>query len=110
MPSPEVDLEFAVAVPADRVRQDGEIRIAQALARHTRKLDPTRPVTSALCMVGGDAKRTWEDTDAIFDALDIGGYNYQFREYRKDHERQPARSSVHRTFSAALRLGFTCRR
>ena len=30
-------------------------------------------------------------TDAVFAALDIGGYNYMWREYRSDHERLPQR-------------------
>jgi beta-galactosidase len=48
-----------------------------------------RPVSSAICGVwdGG----TWTDTDGVFDNLDVGGYNYQFANYRPDHERRPQR-------------------
>ncbi len=70
-------------------RSDGA-KIAQNLANHIRKLDNTRPITSAICGVWDDL-RTWEDTDAVFAALDIGGYNYQWQKYRSDHERCPDR-------------------
>ena len=48
-------------------------RIGARLADEVRRLDPTRPVTSAICPVG---KAPWTDTDGLFAALDIGGYNY----------------------------------
>jgi beta-galactosidase len=64
--------------------------IARALAEKVRGLDPTRPVTSAICGVW-DKSHTWVDTDPVFATLDIGGYNYQWREYRSDHERHPER-------------------
>ncbi len=70
-------------------RSDGA-EIARTLAAHVRSLDPTRPITSAICGVW-DEHRTWEDTDAVFAALDVGGYNYQWKQYRPDHERHPAR-------------------
>lgn len=75
----------------ERDGRSGGAAIARALAQHTRALDPTRPVTAALCDVWSHAGRTWMDTDPVFAVLDIGGYNYQWREYRKDHERQPGR-------------------
>lgn len=64
--------------------------IARMLADKVRSLDPTRPVTSAICGVWDD-KRTWVDTDAVFAHMDVGGYNYQWREYASDHERHPER-------------------
>jgi beta-galactosidase len=57
------------------------------LAEHVRALDPTRPITSAICFVDGP----WVTTDAVFAALDVGGYNYQYKQYRSDHERVPER-------------------
>lgn len=65
-------------------------QIARMLAGGVRALDPTRPVTSAICGVW-DKERTWEDTDAVFAALDVGGYNYQWRQYLPDHKRRPER-------------------
>ncbi len=64
--------------------------IAQMLASHVHSLDPTRPITAAMCGVWDGAWK-WPDTDTIFSTLDVGGYNYLWAEYAKDHERQPAR-------------------
>lgn len=74
----------------ERDGRSGGEQIARALADYTRKLDPTRPVTAAICGVW-DQHRTWEDTDVVFKALDIGGYNYQWQMYEPDHERHPER-------------------
>jgi len=70
-------------------RSDGA-RIARRLADYVRKLDPTRPVTAAICSTW-DNLRTWEDTDPVFAALDVGGYNYQWRRYQTDHQRDARR-------------------
>jgi beta-galactosidase len=63
--------------------------IAHMLAEHIRNADPTRAVTAGVN--GGGDRWPWEETDAIFSALDVGGYNYQERQYRSDHERDPDR-------------------
>lgn len=65
-------------------------RIAKMLADHVRIVDPTRPITAAICGVEGN----WRDTDGLFAELDIGGYNYQRGNYRPDHERLPDRIMV----------------
>lgn len=64
---------------------------ARMLAQYIRKLDSTRPVTSA---VNG----LWPDKDPYFAELDISGYNYSFGGdhgqksiFEKDHERIPDR-------------------
>jgi beta-galactosidase len=69
-------------------RSDGALW-ARRLADQIRALDPTRPITAAIN--GGHDRWPWEQTDLVFSALDVGGYNYQERQYRPDHERQPAR-------------------
>jgi len=69
-------------------RSEGEAW-AHKLADHIRALDPTRPITAA--MNGGGGRWPWEQTDVVFAALDVGGYNYQERQYRPDHERHPGR-------------------
>ncbi|MGE5528965.1 MAG: glycoside hydrolase family 2 TIM barrel-domain containing protein [Patescibacteria group bacterium] len=61
-------------------------RIAEMLAAHVRSLDPTRPVTAAI-----NGVEDWAVLDGLFAALDVCGYNYQFRQYRPDHERHPGR-------------------
>jgi len=67
----------------------GGYEISQMLAEHVRKIDPTRPVTAAICNSWrGDP---WEIMDPAFATLDVGGYNYQWEQYRPDHERLPER-------------------
>lgn len=60
---------------------------AKKLADYVRKLDASRPVTSALT--------TWDKDWEIFDPLaavhDIAGYNYQLHRAAADHERVPER-------------------
>ncbi|MCM1108520.1 MAG: DUF4982 domain-containing protein [Clostridium sp.] len=60
---------------------------ANAFAGHVRRIDPTRPVTSALT--------TWDNTWEIYDPLaaahDIVGYNYQLHRAESDHQRIPSR-------------------
>ncbi len=69
--------------------------IAQQLAGRIRELDPGpnagdgRAITAGIN--GGGNAWPWEETDAVFDALDVGGYNYQERQYRPDHKRHPDR-------------------
>jgi len=75
---------------AERDGRSNGAAVGRMQADLVRKLDPTRPVTSAINGVH-NAGRTWLDTDPIFSALDIGGYNYQWQQYRADHERQPER-------------------
>ena len=36
----------------------------------------------------------WTLLDDLFAALDVCGYNYEYRKYRPDHERHPAASFV----------------
>ena len=63
--------------------------ISRRLAEHVRAVDPTRPVTAAICdSWHGEA---WELMDPSFATLDIGGYNYQWKQYRPDHARLPGR-------------------
>ncbi len=60
---------------------------AYALAGHVHKLDPTRPVTSALAAWDSD----WEIYDPLAAAHDIVGYNYMMHKGPSDHERVPSR-------------------
>ncbi len=73
----------------ERDGRGGGVGISKMLADHVRLLDPTRPVTSAIC--GSWDGHSWEDTDGVFATLDVGGYNYQWRHYLPDHERLPGR-------------------
>jgi len=79
----------------ERDGRSGGAQIAAMLANRVRQLDPTRPVTSAICDIwGSDGKYTWESTDVVFASLDVGGYNYQWKQYRPDHERHPRRMMI----------------
>jgi beta-galactosidase len=74
---------------AERDGHSGGVQIASMLADCIRALDPTRGVTVA-SHGGGDAW-PWFRTDDVFGVLDVRGYNYQWRQYRPDHERLPKR-------------------
>ena len=66
------------------------VETANKLANCVRKIDPTRPVTSAMT--------TWDQGWEIFDPLmaahDVCGYNYQLHRAVSDHERVPSRIIV----------------
>jgi beta-galactosidase len=55
-------------------------------------VDPTRPVTEAICAPWDG--RSWSATETAFTFLDVGGYNYQVGEYERDHQKFPARIIV----------------
>jgi beta-galactosidase len=74
----------------ERDGRSGGAAIARMLAGRVHAVDSTRPVTSALC--GSD--RPWIATDAVFAELEVGGYNYQQKQYLTDHERHPERIMV----------------
>ena len=63
---------------------------AKELSDLVHKLDPTRPVTSAMT--------TWDQDWAVFDPLmaahDVCGYNYQLHHAEADHKRAPSRIIV----------------
>lgn len=63
------------------------VSTARKLANECRRLDPTRPVTEALCAWDSD----WEIFDPHAEALDIVGYNYMIFKHASDHERCPER-------------------
>ncbi len=73
----------------ERAGHSGGAGIASMLADYIRKVDPTRPVTAAVNGSGG--RWAWELTDATFNELDVGGYNYQLQQYEGDHLRDPSR-------------------
>lgn len=63
------------------------VSTARALGDDVRRLDPTRPVTSAVNDMG-------EDKDPYFATLDVAGYNYMKDKYEVDHARVPGRVMV----------------
>jgi beta-galactosidase len=77
----------------ERADESGYV-IAKQLGDEVRRLDPTRPVTEAICGFWDHAGRKWSDTEKAFAFLDVGGYNYQFGEYERDHRKFPNRIIV----------------
>jgi beta-galactosidase len=73
----------------ERDGSGGGYEISRRLAEHVRAVDPTRPVTAAIC--DSWHGKAWETMDPSFATLDVGGYNYQWKQYRPDHERLPER-------------------
>ena len=68
-------------------KQPEALKITNMLVNEVRKMDPTRPVTSAMTTWDRD----WEIFDPMFAAQDIAGYNYQIRRASSDHQRVPNR-------------------
>ncbi|MEO6523533.1 MAG: sugar-binding domain-containing protein [Mucilaginibacter sp.] len=66
------------------------VETAKILANCVRKIDPTRPVTSAMTTWDRD----WEIFDPLMAAHDIAGYNYELHRAAADHERVPSRIIV----------------
>lgn len=65
--------------------------LTKQLSDEVHRLDPTRPVTAALCHFWDHKGRPWSDTAPAFELLDIGGYNYQYLLYDSDHAEFPGR-------------------
>ncbi len=76
----------------ERDGRNGGAEVARRLTERVRAVDPTRPVISAIC--GTWDGTPWENTDAVFAHLDVGGYNYLWRQYEDDHARHPARMMI----------------
>jgi len=69
----------------------GAVETATMLANAVKRLDNTRPVTSAVVA----ADKEWAKFDPLFAAHDIAGYNYHLGSAPADHERVPSRIIVH---------------
>ena len=68
--------------------------ITKMLADEVRKLDPTRPVTEAICGFWDHPGQEWSTTAPAFAFLDVGGYNYLWEKYEPDHILFPERIMV----------------
>lgn len=65
--------------------------IAKNLRDEVKSLDSTRPVTEAICAFWDHPNYKWDTTAAAYALLDVGGYNYQWKEYESDHAKYPQR-------------------
>jgi beta-galactosidase len=66
------------------------VETAKMLLQEIKKMDTTRPVTSAV--VNFD---TWENLDSLINVHDVAGYNYHLDSASEDHKRVPSRMIVH---------------
>jgi len=79
-----------------RIEPEG-MATAERLRTTVRQLDTTRPITAAICLwdagdVWNSANHEWAIQDAkAFESLDVGGYNYRWDTYDKDHATHPDR-------------------
>jgi beta-galactosidase len=68
--------------------------ITKNLSNIIKNLDQTRPVTSAICSFWDNPGKTWEYAQPAFELLDVGGYNYMWREYENDHQKYQSRMII----------------
>ncbi|WP_439697129.1 glycoside hydrolase family 2 TIM barrel-domain containing protein [Mucilaginibacter sp. AW1-7] len=68
----------------------GSVETAKMLASAIKKIDPVRPVTSAIVENG----KEWATLDSLMAAHDIAGYNYHLWNAPADHKRVPSRMIV----------------
>jgi beta-galactosidase len=68
--------------------------LTKKLADEVRKLDPTRPVTEAICGFWDHPGQDWSTTAPAFANLDVCGYNYLDAKYESDHAKYPNRIMV----------------
>ncbi len=67
------------------------LQLTKVLKNKVNSLDPTRPVTAAICGFWEFPGRPWEDTEPAFELFDVQGYNYKWDRYESDHQIFPDR-------------------
>jgi beta-galactosidase len=68
------------------------VAIAKQIVDEIKRLDASRPITAAIpFFFESGGARPWIESDPAFQHLDVGGYNYLWSEYEKDHARLPHR-------------------
>ncbi len=70
------------------------LAIYRMLSEKVKSLDPTRPVTQAVCGFWDNPGKTWDDTAPAFAQLDVHGYNYQWQQYEPDQAKFPGRIMI----------------
>lgn len=74
----------------ERANPDG-VAIAAKMIAYIKSVDPTRPITQAVCGFWDNPGKEWDESAPAFEPLDIGGYNYQWANYESDHAKYPGR-------------------
>ena len=67
------------------------LELGEQLRSYVHSLDPTRKVTAAITGPYDHPGQTWKDMQPAFTYLDVGGYNYQWKDYANDHVNFPDR-------------------
>ena len=67
------------------------LHLTKVLKDKVNSLDPTRPVTAAICGFWEFPGRPWEDTEPAFELFKVQGYNYKWERYESDHAIFPDR-------------------
>jgi beta-galactosidase len=67
------------------------VALCEQMVSVVKQLDNTRGVTEAICSFWDHPGKKWPDTAPGFAPLDVGGYNYEWRQYARDHETFPLR-------------------
>jgi len=70
------------------------LAIAREMTAYVHKMDQSRPVTQAVCSFWEHPDKEWQDAQPVFEIMDIGSYNYQWRKYEIDHQNFPARIMI----------------
>ena len=65
--------------------------LTKKLSDKVHRLDPTCPVTEAICGFWDHPGKDWSTTAPAFASLDVGGYNYLREKYEPDHVLFPNR-------------------
>jgi beta-galactosidase len=67
------------------------VQIAKRLVDLVHRVDPRRPTTNAINTIWEDPNlaERWKGNHGALGVLDVGGYNYTWREYRADHAASP---------------------
>lgn len=79
----------------ERAAPEGVV-IAKQLSDRVRQLDSTRPITQAVPFAFESIMKTgkipvWSSQDPAFKYVDVGGYNYEWKQFERDHARLPER-------------------
>ena len=67
------------------------LAIAKQMSDEVYRMDSSRPVTQAICDFWDNPGYKWDTTKRAFALLNIGGYNYMWKQYEDDHGKFPQR-------------------
>ncbi len=65
--------------------------ISEKMAGVVKSLDTVRPITMGVNRFWDNPGKEWEDAEAVFEKLDVAGYNYLSHQYKEDHKKFPER-------------------